>query len=78
MLKGKFALAVGTPNRLHKLFQLGALALNKTKLIIIDLKKDAKNFHLLSSSDLREDLKLFMESAVAPQLGRIKLIFAES
>jgi superfamily II DNA/RNA helicase len=39
MLKEKFAIAVGTPNRLSKLIEVGALSLSHLSVLIVDYSK---------------------------------------
>ena len=39
MLKEKIAVAVGTPNRLSKLIEVGALSLSHVSLLFVDYSK---------------------------------------
>jgi len=43
--------AVGTPERLRKLVESGALTLDNVKLIALDVSKDVKGYHLLDLHD---------------------------
>jgi hypothetical protein len=61
LTKGKFPVAVGTPNRVMKLAEYGALQLHHTRLIVIDMKKDAKSFSLLTMPEVKDDLFTFLE-----------------
>lgn len=62
MLKTPFAVAVGTPNRILKLIEAGALDLSRCRFIMIDSYKDAKNFSVLDWPDTRDDVaKLFTD-----------------
>jgi len=73
ILKNHHPVAVGTPNRLHKLIEIGALSISQTKLILIDMEKDAKNFTILSMKDVKQDFLDLMNSDVTPELDHIKL-----
>jgi len=44
-------IAVGTPERLRKLVDSGALSLSDLLLIVIDLSKDVKGYHTLDLPD---------------------------
>ena len=55
-LKKHFTIVVGTPNRLNKLFELGALSFHQTKLFIFDLARDAKSFDLLTLPSITTDV----------------------
>ena len=72
-LKDKIAVAVGTPNRLNKLIQLNALSLKHTRLVVIDTKKDSKNFTILTLKGVREDMYQFLHGMESGELARTKL-----
>ena len=61
-LKKHFPIVVGTPNRLNKLFELGALSFHESKLFIFDLAKDAKSFDLLTLPSISVDVWQLIES----------------
>jgi hypothetical protein len=54
-LQQHFPIVVGTPHRLSKLMELGALTLTDTRLILIDLEMDAKAFSVLTLPGVCED-----------------------
>lgn len=56
LLKGPCAVAVGTPGRLLKLFEEGALTLQHTDLIILDSELDQKKRTMFTMPDIRKDL----------------------
>lgn len=60
--KHHYPVAVGTPNRVIKLLELGALCLRNAELILIDTDEDAKNFSILTLPGVREDLYKLMGS----------------
>ena len=61
-LKKHFPVVVGTPNRLNKLFELGALSFHQGKLFIFDLAKDAKSFDLLTLPSITADVWQLVEN----------------
>lgn len=68
-----FPVAVGTPNRLHKLVELGALSLSQTVLVIVDLCEDVKGFNVMSLCDTKNDFYNFMSSYCSPEKDHIKI-----
>lgn len=64
MLKKSFSVAVGTPNRLLKLFKEGALTLDGTELFVIDCWQDSKRFTVCTLNDTGPDLMRFIQEAV--------------
>jgi protein CMS1 len=56
LAKHHYPIAVGTPNRVHTLLELGALCLRSTLVVLVDLKEDAKQFSTLTLDGVREDL----------------------
>ena len=73
MLKEKVSIAVGTPNRLCKLTEMGALSLTHTDIVMIDVKRDAKNFNTLTLPDVRNDLYSFLRRYCMSELDHLKL-----
>jgi len=68
-----YPIAIGTPNRLHKLIELGALSLSKTRIVILDTQVDMKQFSLFTLPGVKEDFALLMEKYVAEEMDHIKL-----
>jgi len=66
VLQSEFhALAVGTPNRLSKLLEMGALSLDRCRLVVLDTSfKDSKGFDLLHLPGLAADTALFLRDHV--------------
>ena len=57
MLKQFTPIACGTPNRLAKLADIGALDLSRIELLVIDMNRDrVKNLCILDIKDIRNDL----------------------
>ena len=55
-MKAFSPVAVGTPNRLGKLVDIGALDLSQLQLLIIDMKKDeVKNVCMLDMKEMKND-----------------------
>ena len=67
--KKAYPVVVGTPARIAKLFELGALCANKLQILLIDNGKNKKNFTLLSLPDTKNDVyNLLKESLSAPTI----------
>ena len=73
MLQEKIVIGVGTPNRLNKLIEVGALSLAETEILVIDSHKDSKNFTILTLPEVKNDLYNFLRGNVAKDLRHIKL-----
>ena len=58
-LKKKFPIAVGTPSRLMKLYELGALQFSSTHLLLIDGNRDTKKTTVFSSPSEEERSDFF-------------------
>ena len=56
-----FACGVGTPNRILKLLDLEFLNLKRTKLIILDMSRDLKGYHMLKQRDTAMDTALLFQ-----------------
>lgn len=76
--KQHFPIVVGTPNRICKLCEMGALKLNECHLVLIDVTKDIKQLNILSMADVKDDFYNFMEKHVEPDLNHIKLSMIEA
>lgn len=63
-----FPIAVGTPNRLYKLAELGALKLSNTQLVLVDMEKDEKEFTVLTLADTKPDFYQFINKFIEPEL----------
>ena len=71
-----YPVAIGTPARLNKLIELGALHLSKTRGVIIDgSHKDQKEFSLTTLPGVSEDFSTLIERSVQPELGHLKLCY---
>jgi protein CMS1 len=70
--------AVGTPNRLSKLIELGALSLSKTRVLLIDMATDEKNFNILTMPIVKDDFFTFMKTSVEGELSHIKITLLNS
>lgn len=63
-----FGIAVGTPHRLQVLCEKNALQLTHTKLVVLDVHKDAKNFTVCTLPDTAHHCMEFLRDQVLPQL----------
>jgi len=68
--KQSFPVAVGTPNRVFKLAELGALKFTKTQLVLIDMARDQKSFDVFSLMDVKKDLYELVNSKYIMQIKR--------
>lgn len=68
-LKTHYPIVIGTPHRLSKLVELGALSLKETRMILIDMKRDLKSYNITTTPNVKEDFFQFLRGAVIPQLG---------
>lgn len=73
------AIAVGTPNRLQKLFSSSHAYFNfeSVKLCIIDTQRDAKERNIFEIPETCTDLLMFYRTSILPALkdNRVKLVF---
>lgn len=78
MLQEKIVIGVGTPNRLNKLIEVGALSLAETDIFVIDSHKDSKNFTVLTLPEIKNDLYNLLREHVVTELGHLKLAIVGS
>eukprot|EP00937_MAST-01D_sp_MAST-1D-sp2_P000013 g13.t1 len=70
LARGGFSLGVGTPNRLLRLADAGALSLRGTALLVLDMHKNEKEQSLFDIQDTVSDLlALYREHASAHLVG---------
>lgn len=69
-----YPIAVGTPNRLLKLAEAGALDLGTTELVVIDCYEDQKKFTVCTMNDTAPDLMQFLHDFVLPEIQKRKNI----
>lgn len=53
--KEHFPIAIGTPNRLSKLIEVGALSLSSTRICLVDHTEDTKHFTITSLPEVKTD-----------------------
>ena len=75
-----YPIAVGTPNRVIKLFELGALSDKQLQLVLIDNSEDTKTFTAMTLMGVREDLFAFLGKTVQPrcQAGTCKVSLVDT
>jgi hypothetical protein len=82
LAKTHYPIACGTPNRVEKLLELGALCLRNTKLILVDSAEDAKQMTILSLPGVKEDFYKLMGNWVCKEEvkdpGRLRIILVPS
>mmetsp|Transcript_9171 Transcript_9171/g.13824 ORF Transcript_9171/g.13824 Transcript_9171/m.13824 type:complete len:269 (+) Transcript_9171:67-873(+) len=72
-LRAHFPIVVGTPNRLAKLVELGALSLSATQVLLVDMEKDAKGFSVLDLPGVCGDFYSFMSGPVSAESDHIRI-----
>lgn len=77
LTKNYYPIAVGTPNRLSKLIEYGALRLSLTTLILIDMGVDSKGFTLLTIPEIKDDFADFLTGCVIAEKEHIRLSFVD-
>ncbi|EFJ07629.1 hypothetical protein SELMODRAFT_448377 [Selaginella moellendorffii] len=74
-LKQRVNIAAGTPSRLKKLIDIGALGLSRLSLLVFDMHKDAKGLTLFTVPQVRKELwelyRLHFHNGVVE--GRLRL-----
>jgi protein CMS1 len=66
-------IAVGTPNRLAKLVEYGALRLSHVSFVLLDMHEDSKAFNILTLPDIRTDSIDLITTWIAPLVRNDKL-----
>lgn len=70
ILKSTFmGIAAGTPNRIVKLADLGALKLDRLKLVLLDVQLDAKQRTILDIPEVRADWWLLFDKHLKQQIS---------
>lgn len=57
-------MAIGTPNRLNKLADIGALSLDDVDLIVVDCARNVKNYNVLEMKDTAKDVGILYQKHV--------------
>lgn len=68
-----FPVAVGTPHRLSKLIEVGALSLRLTKLVLVDMQPDSKMFNIITLSAVKHDFYNLLYSYIFPERSHLKI-----
>lgn len=71
--RSHFSVVVGTPNRLSKLLELGALSLQTVKIVLVDMAVDTKEFSILTMGGVKEDFYALMSKSVFPERSHLKI-----
>ena len=70
LAKHHYPIAVGTPNRVEKLLELGALCLRNIELIIVDMDQDAKHYTILNLPGVAEDFYKLVGNWVSKEAAK--------
>jgi protein CMS1 len=76
--KEYFPIAIGTPSRLRKLIEYGALKLTATKVVLVDITPDVKQFNILTSNDVKSDFYPLLCEGVYPEKSHLKIALIRS
>lgn len=68
-----FPVAVGTPHRLSKLIEVGALSLRLTQLVLVDMQPDSKMFNIITLPAVKDDFYDLLYSCIFPERSHLKI-----
>lgn len=71
--KTHYNIAIGTPNRVKKLLDLGSLSLKATKIVLIDMKKDIKMFNILTLKEVKYDFYQLLYESILLEKSHLKI-----
>lgn len=71
--KENYPIVIGTPNRLNKLIENGALSLHRVKIVLMDYTNDAKQFNLLTLPEVKNDFYEFFYNHVYKERDHLKI-----
>lgn len=77
-LKTFAPVAIGTPHRINKLIEFGALNLTQSTVILMDITKDAREMNMFSSQDTHPQIYSFLSEHVQPELAHLNLALIDS
>jgi hypothetical protein len=66
-------IALGTPNRVAKLIELGALSLRRTVLVLVDVTPDSKQFSILTLNEVKHDFYRLLYNQILPEKKHLKV-----
>ena len=73
LAKDYYPIALGTPNRVKKLIELGSLSLRRTALVLVDVTPDSKQFNILTLNEVGTDLYRLLYDQILPEKAHLKL-----
>lgn len=68
-----FPVAIGTPHRLSKLIEVGALSLRLTQLVLVDMQPDSKMFNIITLPAVKQDFYDLLYSCIFPERSHLKI-----
>jgi protein CMS1 len=71
--KGSYNVALGTPNRVKRLIEVGALSLRRVSLVLVDVLPDAKTFNILTLNEVKDDFYKLLYHHILPEKAHLKL-----
>lgn len=71
--KSYYPIAIGTPNRISKLIEMGALSLRKVKIFLTDVTRDVKQTNILTMAGVKDDFFKLLSEDVAPEKAHMKI-----
>ena len=70
--KEYYPIAIGTPNRLSKLIEMGSLSLKHTKIALVDITLDSKRYNILTLNEIKQDFYKLLYNDLYAQKRHIK------
>jgi len=71
--KEYYPIALGTPNRVSKLIELGALSLRRTAMVLVDVTPDSKSFTILTLNEVKNDFYKLLYTQILPEKSHLKI-----
>lgn len=68
-----YPIALGTPNRVRKLIELGALSLKRTAIVLVDVTVDSKQFSILTMNEVKNDFYRLLYDSILPEKAHLKI-----
>jgi hypothetical protein len=68
-----FPVVVGTPNRISKLIEMGALSFRLAKVVLVDITEDSKHYNILSLHEVKHDFYKLLYADVHANRTHLKI-----
>ena len=64
---------IGTPNRLRKLIEIGALQLSRLQVVLLDYTNDQKNYNLVTLAEVKTDFYELLYGPIHKERNHLKI-----